>query len=56
MRTDLLALLLGIMLGNPSARKALLQMGNKANDIISKKLKELNDNLVKEKKDDTQIL
>ena len=52
MRTDLLALFIGILLGNPASRKSMLQLGEKANEIISKKIKELSDNLVKEKKDD----
>lgn len=56
MRTDLLALFLGIMLGNPTTRKAILQAGDKASDIIAKRLKEFNDSLVKEKEDDTQVL
>lgn len=56
MRTDILALFIGIVIGNPTYLKALMRFGEKANDTISKKMKELNDNLVKEKKDDTQVL
>lgn len=56
MRTDLFALFIGIVIGNPAYLKALMKFGEKATDAVSKKVQEFNKNLVKEKKDDTQIL
>lgn len=57
MRLDVLMLAVGFVLGNPTARGAVIKMGDRLDKIISEQISALTHNTErKDNNDDTQVI